>query len=250
MIVFVCGEEPEQIWCAIYDAWMSRLGHDNVRIEPRGCDPLLFCEYREVEYDPAKAQKVISAMKDKLSEVIYEQVYTAALSQEKYRADKIYRYLIPAFHFGRKISDMLALEPVFDLYSMNRNLGKELDHMKGFTRFAQTSEGVLLGKIGPKNDLTVLLAAFFADRLSGENWILYDDKRRKAAIHRTGTGWVLMQVDSDEWQAKLNETTDEEDYQQLWKAFHEHIAIKERINPKCQMNMLPLRFRPYMIEFQ
>ncbi len=38
MTVFVCGEEPEDVFCGIYDAWMSRLGHENVRLEPEGCD--------------------------------------------------------------------------------------------------------------------------------------------------------------------------------------------------------------------
>lgn len=250
MVVFICGESPEEIWCAIYDAWMSRLGHKNVRIEPQNCDPELFCEYREVISDPEKAGKVISAIKEKLSETIYEEVYKGALSQERYRADKLYRYLILAFHYGKSVSQMMAQAPVFDLYSMNRNLGFELDHMKGFIRFAQTREGVLLSKIGPKNDLTVLLAVHFADRLSGENWILYDEKRKKAAVHQAQVGWVLMQADTPEWQDKLNESTDEMEYQQLWKAFHTHIAIMERKNPHCQMNMLPLRFRPYMVEFQ
>lgn len=249
MTVFICNDETDDVWCAIYDAWMSRLGHKNVRIEPSDYTPQLFCDYQPVVSTPEKARKVVMTIREKLSESLFEHVYKAALSQDRYRADKIYRFLILAFHYGVKVLDMMAEEAVFEVYNMVRNLGFELEHLKGFTRFSETREQVLLGKIGPKNDLTVLLAAHFADRLSGENWILYDEPRQKAAVHQADRGWVIVKTDSGEWEQRLNQTTDEEEYRQLWRAFHEHIAIKERTNRRCQMNMLPLRFRPYMLEF-
>lgn len=250
MTVFICGEELDDIWCAIYDAWMSRLGHQNVRIEPTGCNRELFCEYREVERAEWKAVKVTETIRARLSEELYEMIYKAALSQETLRADRVYRFLIYAFHVGVRVVDMLQIPAVFNLYEMYRNVGMELQHMYGFTRFSQMQEGILLGKIGPKNDLTVLLAAHFADRLSEENWILYDCNRKKAAVHQAGRGWVMVDAGSEEWQTKLRTGTDEEEYEALWKTFHATIAIRERTNPRCQRNMLPLRFRPYMVEFQ
>ena len=42
----------------------------------------------------------------------------------------------------------------------------------------------------------------------------------------------------------------EEAYEMLWKTFFETVAIRERTNLNCQKNHLPLRFRPYMTEFQ
>lgn len=250
MTVFICGEQVDDIWCGIYEAWMSRLGHANVRIEPDGLNRELFCDYRRVETDLKKAAKVTDSIRSRLSEDIYELVYKAALSQDADRADRIYRFLIYAFHIGPGIIDMLQHPAVFEIFRMNRNLGMEYNHMQGFTRFSQMEEGVLLGRIGPKNDLTVLLANHFADRLSGENWILYDCNRKKAAVHQAGEGWIMVQADSAGWQKRLQKATDENEYEVLWKAFCESVAIKERSNPRCQMNMLPLRFRPYMTEFQ
>lgn len=250
MTVFVCGEEPDDIWCGIYDAWMSRLGHANVRLEPSGCDAELFCEYRDVVRSAEKAAKVTDSIRSKLSEDIYESVYKAALSQDKYRSDKIYRFLIYAFAVGPKVVHMLQLPAVYELFSMNRHLRGELDHMLGFTRFSQMREGVLLAKIGPKNDLTVLLAAHFADRMPQENWIIYDDNRKKAAVHQAGGGWVMVLAESELWQERLSQETDEAVFENLWKTFHQSIAIKERENPRCQRTMLPLRFRNYMTEFR
>ena len=110
-------------------------------------------------------------------------------------------------------------------------------------------EGVLFGRIEPRNDLLALVSLHFSDRLSGENWILYDCKREKAAVHQADRGWAIVRTDSSWWQERLNKKTDEECYEDLWKTFHQSIAIAQRTNLKCQQNMLPLRFRPYMTEF-
>ena len=44
--------------------------------------------------------------------------------------------------------------------------------------------------------------------------------------------------------------TDAGEYEALWKAFFHSISIRERENYVCQRSHLPLRYRPYMTEFQ
>ena len=57
MVVFVCEDSPEGIFTGVYDAWNSRLGHENVRLEVQGeYNYSLFSEYREVAVDRLKAQ--------------------------------------------------------------------------------------------------------------------------------------------------------------------------------------------------
>ena len=57
----------------------------------------------------------------------------------------------------------------------------------------------------------------------------------------------MDEVDMDE--LALTYSEDEKQLQKLWKLFVDTIAIKERVNPKLQRQMLPLRFRKYMKEF-
>ena len=55
MVVFVCEDSPEGIFTGVYDAWSSRLGHENVRLEVQGeYNYSLFSEYREVAVDQLK----------------------------------------------------------------------------------------------------------------------------------------------------------------------------------------------------
>lgn len=249
MTVFVCGEEFEDILCGIYDAWMSRLGYKAVRIEPEGCDRDLFCSYRKSVSDPQKAQKVIDAVRNKLSEAIYELVYESALSCDPYRADKIYRFLIYAFSIGPKVTDMLQIPAVYELFAMHRYVSRESHHLIEFTRFSQMDGHILFGRIAPRNDVLPMVALHFADRICSENWILYDCGRQKAVVHQADRGWVMVRADSEEWQQRLEKQTDEKFFENLWKTFHTSIAITQRTNYQCQRNMLPLRFRPYMTEF-
>ena len=68
--------------CGVYDAWMSRKGHANVRLEIQGTnqDMELFAEYADVEPSQEKAGKVLEAMRTKLSREVFRQVYAASLS--------------------------------------------------------------------------------------------------------------------------------------------------------------------------
>lgn len=249
MTVFICGEEPEDIWSGIYDAWMSRLGHRNVRLEPNGEAMELFCEYRIVQTSDEKAGKVVESIRKKLSERIYEIVYKAALSQEPFRADKIYRFLIYGFAVGPCVTDMLQIPEIHTVFCMNRHLEREYQHMLGFTRFARM-DSVLLAKIEPKNDILALLADHFADRMPSENWMIYDEKRKKIAVYQADRGWILVHTNSAEWQERLRTGTDEREFEALWRTFCQSVAITQRYNPQCQKTMLPLRFRPHMTEFQ
>lgn len=249
--VFLCEGEFESILCGVYDAWISRLGHANVKLElVSNVNYEMFCQYHEVETTPDKVKKVSEAIHKKISGEAYEMVYKASLSKDENRADKIYRFLIYGFHHGRNILTMLQIAAVFNLFKMCRYVSNEQHVLLGFVRFAQMKQGILLGSICPKNDVLVLLAPHFSERLSGENWILYDEGREKAVLHSADNGWIVVRLDSEQWKEQFSHQTDEEEFQELWKSFHRSISIKERENPVCQRTHLPVRYRSYMTEFQ
>ena len=255
MTVYMCEPWLEGILCGVYDAWSDPAGHENVRLAVKGeYEELeLFAEYRDVQICPEKAEKVIRSVCAKLSQEIYRKVYTASLSQDRERADKIYRFLIQAFRHGPSVLDMLQLPACYDLFGLCRNVYNENHQLTQFTRFSQTGQGVLISRIGPKNDVLPLLAPFFTDRLPMENWMIYDENRGKAAVHPAGGTWMLLYGDSQPealFGGQLDQATDQAEYESLWKAFHETVAIEALKTPTCQRNHLPLRFRPYMTEFQ
>lgn len=249
--VFLCQDDIGSILCGVYDAWMSRLGHDAVRLElEQSSVPELFCQYCSVDEDPAKTEKVIRSIQTRIGEEAWESVYRASLSDSPDKADRIYRFLIAGFRYGSRVMERIQLPEVFTIFEMNRRVGNEAHHLIEFVRFSETEKGILISRISPKQDVAVLLAPHFADRLPGESWIIYDTIRKKAVVHQAGGDWGLVWVDTPQWQAHLEQSTDESSYASLWKAFFKSISIRERENPRCQRNMLPIRFRDNMTEFQ
>ena len=83
-----------------------------------------------------------------------------------------------------------------------------------------------------------------------ENWMIYDKGRQMFAVHEAGKQWVLAEGEKldEEVSGRLSEK--ELELEELWKMFCRTIAIKERKNPVCQRNNLPLWYRQNMTEFQ
>lgn len=258
MTIYLCNPDFEGILCGVYDAWIGGRGHSNVRLELTGSchDMMLFSEYVEVGYSREKAGRAADAVCRKLSQEVYRKIYVASLSQDEERADKIYRFLVRAFSHGPKILDQLQIPESYEIFCMCRNVYNENHLLTEFLRFSQAPGNILVSRIGPKNDVMTLLAPHFADRLPEENWIIYDENREKAAVHPRGKQWIIVnhlleQTNRESlWQLCLDQETDEKEYEDLWITFFHTIAIKERTNPACQRNHLPLRFRPYMTEFK
>ncbi len=251
MTVYVCEDSFDGILCGVYDAWMSRKGHEQVCLEIEQTENIrLFCEYVSVKVTPEKVEKTWIAIRKKLSEQVYKKIYQASLSQEPGRADCIYHFLVDAFHYGREILNMLHLPSVFELFRLCRFVMNESHLLKEFTRFSRTEEGLLISRIGPKNDVLPILAVHFADRMPSENWMIYDENRKRAIFHPAGEDWFLVRGCQTGWNESLNLKTDEEEYRSMWKAFCQTISIPQRKNYVCQRNHLPLRYRLYMTEFQ
>ena len=122
--------------------------------------------------------------------------------------------------------------------------------MLGFLRFEELANGVLYGKFRSPCGLLPLIAPHFADRYQQEDWIIRDIDRGTLAVHRKNSFWFL--TDAAELNPEYLErySQKEAEFQQLWKSFCKSVAIEERRNPRCQQNLLPLRFRLCMTEFQ
>ena len=251
MTVFLCENGFDGILCGVYDVYASRLGLDSCRLEmEEEYEQALFTEYRSVRTETLKAEKVAYKIKSFMSEEAYIYLYRASLHKSPDRADRILRFIALGLINGRKTVRMLQDPAVYEIFQMNRYVGNEAHFLVEFLRFERLSSGAFYGKVGPENRVLELAASHFADRFPDMDWLIYDEKHHMAAIHSCCGHWAIReQVTSEEiehWKGMGGQDR----YVDLWKTFFETIAIEERRNPKCQRNMLPLRYRKYMTEFR
>lgn len=253
--IYVCENSIDGIFTAIYQAWSSRYGHANNKIEEnwdsnKYANMELFSEYITVETDYSLAVKVARSMKKKISEEAYQMVCSVALSNYQGKADLIYRFLILGFSMGAKVVQHLSNEVVGMMFRLSRKVNNEVHHLLGFIRFAEQENNLLTSVIHPQNNVLNLVVPHFADRLSQERFIIIDDGRNMAALHLPGKQWIIVESDGMADNIAKELSYKEVEYQDLWKAFFNSIAIKERTNYNLQRNNLPLRFRKDMTEFK
>ncbi|MCI8465780.1 MAG: DNA metabolism protein [Lachnospiraceae bacterium] len=250
MKIFLCEDSLEGIFTGIYEAWASGLGHENVRVLMKAqYEPELFAEYEEVKPDAEKSEKVANSIQKKISGEAFRVVCRAAFSEKAKRADAIYRFLIEGFHYGAVILRLLQNPAVAEVFALARKVANEAHQYLEFIRFEQLANGILFATISPKSRVVTLVAPHFADRFPRENWVIYDDGREEAAIHPAGGDWVVAEFPKERADLFLEAYGASDGYEGLWKVFFHTIGIKERENPNCQRNFLPLWYRKHMTEF-
>lgn len=249
--LYICENSTTGIFTGIYDAWEARYGHENNRIlveEPGNYE--LFTKMIYVKPDLDKAEKVKNSIRKKISNEAYITVFNATLSKDKAKADVIYRFLIIGFAMGKGVMGYLTNPYVSHLLKMDKNVNMERLHYQGFVRFVKLGSHILLSRIRPENDILIALGEHFADRLSGENWVMYDESRKKAAVHQAHGDWFVAEDYELNLEKDMDQLEQEDEFLSMWKRFVDSIAIQERTNEKLQLNMLPNRYREFMPEVE
>lgn len=254
--IVVCEDSFDGVLCGVYHAWIiknrqQKTGKYNLEmIAGEVFNYEIFAEYTTVDTDLEVSAKVRKSIQKTFSRNTYVNVYYAAMSGNERKADIVLRFLVDAYRIGRRIEEYMSLSSVMDLMELSRNVSKEREHFLSFVRFQKIDSEVLISRINPKNNILTLIAPHFSDRLSMENWIIYDEKRKIAALHPANGNWMLVSGSEIEEEVFHKAGSKENEIEDLWRVFFETIAIKERTNPNLQRNHLPLRFRKHMTEFQ
>lgn len=237
----------------VYDAYASRLGFQNVKLQiNENTERELFADYREAEEDSEKAKKVLKTIRRELGAEAYETICRAAASRNEEKADAIFRTIVLGLHLPKKqqVMNCLTEEAVCTVAALGKKTWNEAHRFMGFVRFQELSGKILYAEIRPENDILPLIAPHFADRFPLENWIIYDEGRKKSIVHGANRGWILLENRASMEMLGKECSEEEDSYASLWKVFTESIAIEARKNEKLQKQLLPLKFRDKMTEFK
>jgi probable DNA metabolism protein len=154
---------------------------------------------------------------------------------------------------GPKVNLYRSHPDVYPIHKLDRQVRGEAHRFFGLLRFADTGKFLYAG-FSPDHNILTLIADHFADRLRNERWIIHDQKRHLAVIYNgpepdqdLSSKWYLTDLDN-QWQKAF--TQEEEHWQELWRLYFHHISIKSRYNPRLQSQLVPLRYRRHLVEFQ
>lgn len=202
--------------------------------------------FMEVETEAEKAVIVYEAIEKKISTYDLQRVYKVFLSGADQKECKLLNYIRLGFVKGSCISLLHGDPIVFPVQEAEKKINNEIHRLKGLVRFSELENRILYSVIEPDHDVVEFLAPHFCDRFKNEPFIIHDKKRGKALVSYQGE-WYIRALGQEEL-APLSK--EEASYRNLWKQYFTNMAIKERINPRCQKNLMPVRYWKHLTEFQ
>lgn len=249
----VCEDSLEGIFTGIYDAYLKKMPHERIHI----CvgeeeNYRLFAVYETCLPDEKKSAGVAGTIIREFGREAYLSVCRALASGEPDKGEAVYKTIVAGFSMRNKKELMgnLANPYIHRVFELARYTANEAHYHVEFLRFKELESGILYAVIGPENNVLTFIVPHFADRLPLENFVIHDEKRNIYAVHPAKKDWYLVCGDEEMKGQEHILSQEERRYGELFSAFFHTIAIKERSSYGRQRNMLPLRYRKYMTEFQ
>ena len=196
MYVFQCEDAPDGIWTAIYDAYSSRLGHENIRLSCQNDTTReLFCTSRTIFTDPRKSRAIRHTLQKHFSPADYTTLCEAALSVDAFpdlpidKAEAIYKTVVLGLLHTPEETELArhAAEPhVCKVFALSRRTRTETYRLLASLSFQNTKSGLLLAEIAPQNQVLPLLAEAVSHERPFEDFLIYDITHHQAVFHACG----------------------------------------------------------------
>lgn len=240
-VIYCYDGTLEGLLCCIFESYERKEQPADIVTADRL--QLSFYKVREIETDPAKAQRVEAGIRRKLSDEGWETVWLGWHICHPERELLLYRFVRLGMRHGRQVLSMLAEDTVSTLTKAVRYLTREAHQYKQFVRFS-VFDGVLTAEIEPKNDVLFLIAPHFSDRYRNNAFLIFDKPHQQMLLHRPGK-WAILPAED---YVMPDTQEDEQFYRALWKRFYDAIAVEGRINERRRMNFMPKRYWNHLTE--
>ena len=253
MLYFLYDNTFDGLLTCVFDAFNRKEFPENIAGENKLLP--LFTESFRVITDDAKADRVLKALREKISKAAIDMLFVCYLSELEEIEIRLFRYIQKALSAGQSIETNFADPDVLYLSKVYKKVGREEERMRQFVRFQKTADGLFFAVMDPAYNVLPLTARFFKTRYADQQWIIYDVKREYGLYYDLNT---VETVHFDQLPATLetgklsSDKLDEYEvaFQDLWKDYLKAITIRERHNLKLQRQHMPKRFWKYLTEKQ
>lgn len=179
-----------------------------------------------------------------ISRETWQNAWHAFLSEAEKIEVAIARYLLLALDKHGSVDSYLTDARVSLIQRQARKVLCERHRFMGLLRFRKIGANLYYASLRSDNFLLPILAPFFVERLSDQQWIMHDRRREVAAIYNLKT-WTIIERAATDMPADSSEETEA---QQLWQSFFTSIAVRERLNLALQQKFIPKKYWPDLIE--
>ena len=257
MTVYTFDGTMDGLLTAVFDAYAL---HEQPEQLLKSGDALpLFCEHLyHVTTDEEKARRVWTGLEKHLPREAMKLISVSWLSELPELPTPLFLYIYKVFRQG-DISHNFADDDVLSVIDIAHSVLHEQLRMKQFIRFQKAKDGTYLAVVSPDHNVLPLITDHFSDRFNDQPWLIYDAKRHYG-FYYDGKAAPIRVTFEDEAavpfnlnNGKLNAEVlshDDQLFQDLWRTYFKAICIRQRMNPRKQLNDMPRRYWKYMTEMQ
>ena len=158
----------------------------------------------------------------------------------------IYKYIYFLSNTSTSPLNLLSHVELTSLQKRINSVSREIHRYKGFIRFQELKTNYFYSSYEPQFDITNLIIPHFVNRFPNQNLIIHDESRNYAAMYnqKQVIYYPLEKFDIEYFLGN------ESDYTMMWKEYLNHLTIKERINKKRQMSLMPKKYWPFITEMK
>ncbi len=277
MTIYTFDGTMDGLLTAVFDAFAFKEQPEQLLAE--GDALPLFCDrVYQVSTLEEKAQRVWAGLEKHLTREAMKLISVSWLSELRELNTPLFLYICKVFRHG-DISRHFADSDVLAVTNIARRVLHEQLRMKQFIRFQKAKDGTYLAVVSPDHNVLPIITDHFQDRFNDQPWPIYDAKRHygyyyapastlpharagngaeKFPSSHLGVSGVIRVTFEDEAavpfslaNGKLDAdalSSDDQLLQDLWRTYFKAICIRERMNPRKQLQDMPRRYWKYMTE--
>lgn len=246
---------------AVFDAYALHQTPEALIVEgdilPMFCD-----EVHQVRTADDKARRVWAGLEERLPREALRLITVAWLAEERELNTPLFRYIYKVFLQKKGVTPGIERNfsdpDVLFVTNTGRRVMHEQLRMKQFVRFQKAKDGTYLGVVSPDHNVLPLVVSHFRDRFGDQPWLLYDARRCYGYHYDLHEVVRITFADGEAPPFDLHTgrlagdllSQDEQMLQELWRTYFRATCIRERMNPRKQLNDMPRRYWKYMTEKQ
>lgn len=239
MKVFICDDEPESFFTAVFDAYFEK---DGIITSAENFQLSLGVEIVRVSADPVKCGKVVKGL-NKYDKGALSDCLLALRSCDGQKMQSVFAYIRKIFEKKATVANAYNLAEVVEFNALTYKITGEIHRLKGLLRFKETANGTFYAPYSPDNDITGLLMPHFAERFKTENFVIHDIGRKIAGIYNRRE-WILVSAD----EAEICLSDGEKAFEALWKKYYKSVNIQSRPHEKQMKRSMPTRYWKFLPE--
>jgi probable DNA metabolism protein len=251
MISYIYDGSLEALLTAVFE-WFERKPGAVILKNSKLHQPDAFQQDFLVVPDRKKADRVWSALQQKLSKGWIRRIYCVYLSELPEAQQHLFELICYLFQNEAGAENNFGNEHVLVVSQVAKKVEREKHRMEAFIRFQETTDGMFYCAIDPDFNVLPLISNHFRNRYADQQWIIYDLKRKFGLfydLHTVEEIEIDFTVDTIKSKAQPSLFSDKEAlYATLWKDYFNSTNIAARKNTKLHIQHVPRRYWKYLTE--